>query len=312
MSKRSRVDQHNFLGVFADVASLPDASVSSEGVEAGDFAYCVDGDVFYKCTNAAANLWTVMGSDVVWEWNGVDTSQFATSNVLPAPAVPGTTTGASLTAVASSVAPGGVALEVGLTSMSGPGAAIWWIDQPLPLQNMRVEMSFSYPNPGPLPSSGEAAYVGFVFAGDSTLNSVIADTYWFEDDGAGNIIYSHKVYQYESSGPTFVLLTDDVMPTGSYFLFAETRVQADRGDVVYAGGSGVPRGSIDSVVSGFLPPPTATLSLPHGSAAMLNSTLFPPGTAWSTSSCNRIGIVIGGSTTTPFTSQIIRLRFLRD
>ena len=61
------------------------------------------------------------GSSVLWEWNGVDTSQFATDNVLPAPGFNpgGLIVGGSLTAIAVPILPGGMGLKLECTAGGG-------------------------------------------------------------------------------------------------------------------------------------------------------------------------------------------------
>lgn len=304
-------------GLLAERVFTPQKSVVGiDGGAGAAYAVELDGDVAapgndmaYSTDGTGAKGWfPKAASDVIWEWNGVDTTQFAASNPLPAPALPGTAVGATLTAVASPQVPGGAALTVDVASFSAAGGAVWWIDQPLPLnRRFRVEAEFGVPLP--TPSSGESTIIGVVFGGD-TAGFVLASTLEVRDDGFGNTTYIRRVVQYDPVGPNNVILLEDTT-FGGYLAGMVVRVHLDRGDTSYAGPPGVPRGTIITEHTAWVPPPTTNYAV-GGSVAIANSAFLPPGPAWATSSCDRIGIMLAGNSTTPLQTGFYGLRFLAD
>lgn len=84
MALRSPTSNHNYRGSFASAAQLPNVSGATQQnatLETGDVAYVVDR--LYVCTTATvgAAVWLALTNDAagsrrLWQWNGVDTSQF--------------------------------------------------------------------------------------------------------------------------------------------------------------------------------------------------------------------------------------------
>ena len=92
----------------------------------------------YKVTPAQV---AATGSGPVWEWNGVDVSQFDTGNVWAEPG--GRIGGMSIAVQANAEVPGGQELLIDGTGYAGGGDgwALLMINDPMPSWNLRIEMS---------------------------------------------------------------------------------------------------------------------------------------------------------------------------
>ncbi len=251
-----------------------------------------DGTEFVPATGGGG------GSTVLWEWNGLDTTQFTTDNTLPAPGNTSGLTNPTLTVVASSVnPPHGMGLSVACDAGTVAGYGIWWINDLVPLQNMVIRVTMSLPDPPITLSSSEYVLAGVVFAGD-LAGFGISNTLRFVDDGAGNINTARVMYQTNPVDLVNTAVLYDDLTGGGYYWYYDLYVTADRLDVDYAGGTGVPRGLCVATSGAWVPPPT-TGGTYMVSSAILNSLFAAPGPAWATSSCNRVGVLLGTDSSTP-------------
>lgn len=142
MARRSPTPTHPFWGVFAATTDLPNvlgASTQSANLEVGDQAYVSAASGMFVCTDATqgAAAWVAMGSgggggapspvfgELLWQWNGVDTSQFESTAFAYERDI-GTPTPNAATALALGItsAPSpklGSALQIVATNLAGGG-----------------------------------------------------------------------------------------------------------------------------------------------------------------------------------------------
>jgi len=98
-----------------------------------------------------------------------------------------------------------------------------------------------------------------------------------------------------------------------YVVALTTKIRADRGNTAGFPPLGVPRISAEAVALPFIPPPSAATA-PQGLLYVTNSALFPPSPGWGASTCNRVGLVLGGGNngfSTPNAVDILKFRILR-
>lgn len=301
--------------VWYPVATIGDLPANAS-VVIGDTCYVVAEDAQYVYNGVA---WIVNsggggGETVLWEWIGTDDSQFALSNPLPAPATTsGVVTGPELTVVADaqSVLQNDIALYVDAIAAGG---ATWWMDTPVPLASIKyIEMEFGYPFPGPDPTSTEMVQYGLIIGGDADTGHAIAVLASFQGTGLGDVEQHIIVNQVDPVGPTVTVLVDDTLPGFAYGLTWRINVNMARNNTMYAGGTGVPNGSLNAQLTGWVIGPTSGGTFPHSATALFNTNLYPPGPSWATTACNRIGIVVSGNWTATSGGQemsIGRIRFL--
>lgn len=302
-------------GLLAERVFTPQNSVvGTDNGPGNTYVVELDGDVLAPGPNkgygtdalGTKGWYTQASSPVLWEWNGIDTTQFAADNVLPAPGYSaGVVAGASLTAVASVEVPGGNVLRLSAASASVGGYAVWWIDLPIALQALRVELELTPPvaTLGP----ADSIVAGFCYAGDLT-GYFISDGLLLSNPGPS---FTRIVSQVDPGGATLLML--DTLTQGGYVYSLESKIRADRGN---AGGfppSGVPRVYAESTALAFAPPPTSSTS-PQGLVYVTNSVIFPPAPGWGGSTCNRVGVFISAGPAgfaAPNDVDITKLRILK-
>jgi hypothetical protein len=170
MATRSPTETHAHHGAFLTAALLPNVAASptqTDTLQVGDVAYVTTDETLYVCTLATlgAATWFEIGAagsgeQLIFEWNGVDTSQF---EVAPAFSNFDVDT---LTVVADAAAPRGTYLQVLGENIATPlpNVACWLAKDPLPVfankRNIRTEI---------LVRTGTSnRYWGISFLGDDT------------------------------------------------------------------------------------------------------------------------------------------------
>lgn len=264
-------------------------------------------DMQYATDSAGVRGWYPRPLDpVIWEWNGVDLTQFAADNPLPAPGyTAGVVVAPTLTVVPSVEAVGGTVLRMSAASVAVGGSAIWWIDLPVTLGPMTLEIEVAPPVTTLAPT--DTAAMGSCYAGD-LAGYAVSDLLLFD---AGSASLSRLAVQSDPLGAT--LLMSDALTQMGYVVALTTKIRADRGNTAGFPPLGVPRISAEAVALPFIPPPSAATA-PQGLLYVTNSALFPPSPGWGASTCNRVGLVLGGGNngfSTPNAVDILKFRILR-
>lgn len=251
-------------------------------------------------------------SSALFEWNGINDTQYS-DNPLPAPSVDVGATNPELNVTALSISPSQFQLAISADDMTN-GAALWWANPLVPFASIKqLEARFGRPQPGIDPTTTEHCSIGFIVAGDDATNHAIVFLLDFAGDGAGNIVTTLYVYASDPTGPTITYLLIKVLPaaTEGYFWRMVVDLQVARNNTAYGGAPGSPSGTMAVRVEPWALPPTTGFTSPDGGLAIFNPVVFPIGTSFATSACNKVGVIMIGNWTAasgPQTGTIFQMK----
>jgi hypothetical protein len=230
-------------------------------------------------------------SNVLWKWNQENFIQF-TGNPLPDP---GFSSGASVVNAEITMTSTTSALRTAILMRADElvGMAGWWANDLVTFADMYLRWSVAYPTG--LPVDGESIAYGVLYGGDAEDAIFIYDCIEFATVGPNTVIKRRIVMVNPVDALTVVLYECEIF--GGYVIVSTADLRATRDDTSYAGGTGVPAGQAAVTTSAFIPAPSAAPETANGGVILFNSTVLPPGAAWATSACNRVGIAISGNWT---------------
>jgi len=240
---------------------------------------------------------------VLFEWNGVDTSQFSAFNPLPLPGINTGIVNPSISVGSDPISIGDNYLSLAGDSSAGNFSTTYWLNLVLTPRPMKIQMDFITP----LPLVGEELGVFFTYAGDLAGFGLV-DQMGFNDPGAG-LVSKRRALQVDPLG--FQLLAEDTLNDGGYVWRMESEIFADRGDVAGFPPNGIPRANASTTAWPFAPPPQVGRTSPLGALYITNALVFPPDPAWGASTCDKLGIGFNmANRPLPAEVRILRFRIL--
>lgn len=229
------------------------------------------------------------GSNVLLKWTQLDLAQFS-GNPLPDPGLSG---GLSVVnpqmVTAATLSDTRVNAAMTADEMTY-ASAVWWANTPVPLGDMIIRWSVSYPTT--LPGLGESVSYGVAYGGDAADGLIIMDLVEFANV-ADNIVAKRRVTMANPVDAVNVVLYECEIYSG-YILTFSADLRVTRDDTTYAGGTGVPSGYAEVSTTSFVPGATVAPVSHNGGVVPFSSAYLAPGAAWATSACNRVGFVLSG------------------
>lgn len=268
-----------------------------------------DGSTAGSLQQAVNDLALSATSNVIWKYDGT-LSSFS-DNPLPDPGLQGgVSVDVPTLTLGTGDSPSRLPMLLGADEMVS-GAAIWWVDDVIPFGDMYARWSVSYPSA--FPADGEAIGVGIVYAAD-TDGLYVYDIVEFANVG-DSLVVTRRVVSANAVDAVNVVMYESVV-NGGYIVTSTLDIRATRdGDSYGPPGPGTLTGTANITTSAFVPGGLDAPASATGAVLVYSSDLSPVGEAWSTSACNRVGVILTGEWTNAgsgrLSCQMSNIEFLR-